>query len=96
MFAENFAVYGVRKVWRQMKREGRSAPGIKYVAAVNYAHSLGRRKATIHERLDVIFGPTCTVAAMALHAIDMNGNLGEHLEVLKRFVPSISIYNMTG
>ena len=22
MFAENFAVYGVRKVWRQMAREG--------------------------------------------------------------------------
>ena len=22
VFAENFAVYGVRKVWRQMKREG--------------------------------------------------------------------------
>lgn len=22
MFAENFAVYGVRKVWRQMRREG--------------------------------------------------------------------------
>lgn len=22
VFAENFGVYGVRKVWRQMKREG--------------------------------------------------------------------------
>jgi amidase len=75
---------------------GRSAPGINYVAAVNYAHGLGRRVATVHERLDVIFGPTCTVPAMPLHVIDMNGDLGEHLAALQRFVPSISIYNMTG
>ena len=25
MFAENFAVYGVHKVWRQMRREGFAA-----------------------------------------------------------------------
>ena len=29
VFAENFAVYGVRKVWRQMRRDGHAVAAVR-------------------------------------------------------------------
>ncbi len=75
---------------------GQTAKSVDYVAASVFAQQLGRQMARLHERFDVLLGPTCTVPAMSLGTVNMNGDIAAHTEALRRFVPSIAIYNMTG
>jgi len=75
---------------------GRDLPATEYVKATFYFHKLGRQMAKLHEKFDLVLGPTCTVPAMPLGLVNMNGDIAAHTEALRQFVPSICTSNMTG
>jgi amidase len=79
-----------------MIRNGREISATDYVGAVIRAQQHARQFAAVHDRFDVVLGPTSAVPAMPLGAVNMNGDVAAHTEALRVFVPSISIYNMSG
>lgn len=75
---------------------GKNLPATDYVKATFYFQQLGRRMGQLHEKFDLVLGPTCTIPAMPLGVVNMNGDIAAHTEALRQFVPSICVSNMTG